>query len=145
MVIQILEDLKGMLPSNAMISQIVFEGANIVLYTKNAEFFIGGSETIREIVSKIKKRIELRPDPTLCMGLEKAEEKIRSIIPKEAGKIDVHFDPPRSVVVIESEKPGLAIGKSGEVLKQIRKDTFFVPIVQRIPAIKSKIIDNIPI
>lgn len=143
MTIKILEEIKGRLPSNAKISHIVFEGANIVLYTKNKEFFFDGITIIKEIVNKIKKRVELRPDPTLSVDLEKAEKIIRKIIPEGAGKIELNFDVPRSIVVIEAEKPGLAIGKSGELLKEIKKKTFFIPIVKRIPAIKSKITSNI--
>ena len=140
---KILEEIKGILPADAKISHIVFEGANVVLYTKNKEFFLNGFNVIKEIVSKVKKRIELRPDPTLCIGLEKAEKEIKKIIPKEAGKIELNFDTSRSVVTIEAEKPGLAIGKAGELLKEIRKRTFLIPIVKRIPAIKSKITSNI--
>ncbi len=143
MVVKILEEIKELLPSNAKISSVLFEGANIVLYTKNRNFFLDSGDTIKTIVGNIKKRVELRPDPSLCMNVEKAEETIKKIIPKEAGKIDLNFDIPRSVVVIEAEKPGLAIGKSGEILKEIKKKTFFVPIVQRIPSINSKIVENI--
>ena len=143
MAIKILQEIKDMLPPNAKISSILFEGANIVLYTKNRDFFLDGGNTVKEIVGSIKKRVELRPDPSLCDDLENAEEKIRKIIPSDAGKIELNFDIPRSVVVIEAEKPGLAIGKSGELLKEIKKQTFFVPLVQRIPAIDSKIVENI--
>jgi len=37
----------------------------------------------------------------------------------------------------------LAIGKAGDLLKQIRKETFWVPLIKRTPAIRSKIIENI--
>jgi KH/beta-lactamase-domain protein len=143
MVIKILEEIKELLPSDAKISSILFEGANIVLYTKNRDFFLKGGSTVKEIVGSIKKRVELRPDPSLCLDIEKAEKKIKEIIPKEAGKIELNFDIPRSVVVIEAEKPGLAIGKAGALLKEIKKQTFFVPTVQRIPALASKIVENI--
>jgi len=77
------------------------------------------------------------------MNLEKAEQEIIKIIPKEAGKIELNFDVQRSAVVIEAEKPGLAIGKSGEILKEIKKKTLFVPVVKRIPSIRSRLIENI--
>lgn len=143
MVIKIVEDIKELLPSNADVSSISFEGANIVIYTNNKEFFLDSNGKIKEIVDHIKKRVELRPDPSLCMNLEKAEEKIKEIMPKEAGKIEIIFDPQRSQVIIEAEKPGIAIGKSGENLKEIKEKTLWVPLVQRIPSIKSKIIENI--
>ncbi len=143
MVIKIVEDIKGMLPDNADVSSISFEGANIVIYTRNKDFFLDSNGIIKKIVGEIKKRVELRPDPSLCLNLEKAEKIIRDAMPEEVGKVEVTFDPQRSQVVIEAEKPGLAIGKSGENLKEIKKKTFWVPLVQRIPSIRSKLIENI--
>ena len=98
---------------------------------------------MKEIVNKIKKRVELRPDPSICMEMEKAEKEIEKLLPKEAGHSEILFDPQRSRVIIEAEKPGLAIGKQGELLKEIKRRTFWVPIVRRKPAIKSTIIENI--
>src|SRR3989344_6925760 len=104
------------LPENK-ISDINFEGANIVLYTKDKDFFLNNSGLIKKIVDDIKKRVELRPDPSITMDMEKAEKEIKDIIPSEAGIDQVLFDPQRSIVVIETEKPGLAIGKQGSFLR----------------------------
>jgi len=141
--IKILEDVKALLPDNAKISQAGFEGANIILYTKNKDFFLNNNGTIREIVNEIKKRVELRPDPSLTMDLEQAEDLIKKLMPKEAGVANIIFDPQRSRVIIEAEKPGLAIGKKGDNLKEIKYKTLWVPLVKRTPAIRSKLIENI--
>ena len=125
------------------ISDSVFEGANIILYTKDKDFFLNQNSTIKDIVNNIKKRIELRPDPSITMDVEKAEDQIRKLIPEEANITQILFDPQRSRVIIESEKPGVAIGKQGEVLRQIKEKTLWVPIVRRAPAIRSKMIENI--
>ncbi|MFP4567944.1 MAG: beta-CASP ribonuclease aCPSF1 [Candidatus Woesearchaeota archaeon] len=125
------------------ISDAVFEGANIVLYTKNEKFVFEGVPIIKKIVNNIKKRIELRPDPELCMEPERAEKIIRKIIGDEAAVDQVLFDPQRSVAIIEAEKPGLAIGKQGENLHKIKEETFWVPIIKRNPLIRSQIIENI--
>ncbi|MBN1646089.1 beta-CASP ribonuclease aCPSF1 [Candidatus Woesearchaeota archaeon] len=125
------------------ISDAVFEGANIVLYTRDIEFFLDDKGRIREIVNKIKKRIELRPDPEKCMDAEKAEKKIRSLIDSEANISQIIFDPQRSIVNIEAEKPGVVIGKQGELLQKIKKETNWVPIIKRTPAIRSQLIENI--
>ncbi len=126
-----------------MISDASFEGANIVLYTKEKEFFLNDSGIIRKIVDMIKKRIELRPDPSITMDQEKAEKAIRESIPAEAGIGNVIFDTQRSRVIIEVEKPGLAIGKQGELLREIKGKTLWVPLIRRTPAIKSPLIESI--
>ncbi len=120
-----------------------FEGANIVLYTDNENFFREGEGQIKKIVDEIKKRIELRADQKILPTKEATEKKIRSIIPEEAEITEILFDAPRSIVVIEAKKPGLVIGKGGSILEEIRKETLWVPQVQRSPAIKSKITENI--
>jgi KH/beta-lactamase-domain protein len=125
------------------ISDAGFEGANIVLYTKDDDFFLTKSPMIKEIVNKLKKRIELRPDPSVTMDMEKAKEVISSMIPEEAAIANIIFDPQRSQVVIEAEKPGLAIGKQGAILREIKAKTMWVPLIKRTPAIRSKIIENI--
>lgn len=125
------------------ISDAGFEGANIVLYTKNKEFFLDNQGMIKKIVDDIKKRVELRPDPSITMEPEKAEKTIRKLIPEEAGVDQIIFDPQRSRVIIEAEKPGLAIGKQGALLRDIRTQTFWVPLIRRTPAIRSKLIENI--
>jgi len=135
------EILKDLPPNN--ISDAVFEGANIVLYTKNKEFFLEDYGMIKEIVNKIKKRIELRPDPSVCMDSEKAQKHIKKVIGEDAGITNIIFDPQRSIVIIEVEKPGIAIGKQGENLQEIKKKTFWIPLIRRTPPIRSQLIENI--
>ncbi|NQU78459.1 beta-CASP ribonuclease aCPSF1 [Candidatus Woesearchaeota archaeon] len=126
-----------------MISDSGFEGANIVLYTKDKEFFLNNKGMIKKMVDQIKKRIELRPDPSICLEVEQAEKTIRDLIPDEAGPGDIIFDTQRSIVIIHAEKPGLVIGKQGELLRAIREKTMWVPLIKRTPAIKSQLIENI--
>jgi len=133
----ITDELKG------QIKEAGFEGANIVLYTDNEKFFKEDNGKIREIVNKIKKRIELRADAKILPDKEKVEKQIREIVPQEAEITNVIFDVQRSIVIIEAKKPGLVIGKQGSLLEQIRKETLWTPQIQRSPVIKSQITENI--
>lgn len=125
------------------VTEAGFEGANIVLYTKDEDFFKTGEGKIKEIVSEIKKRVELRADQKLLMDKEDTEKEIKRIVPEEAEVTDVLFDQQRSIVVIEAKKPGLVIGKQGSILDEIKKATMWTPQVQRSPAIKSQITENV--
>lgn len=138
----ILKEILKFLPADK-VSDSSYEGANIVLYTKDKEFFKNDKGAIRDVVNEFKKRIELRPDPAICGDEDKTKKFIKKTVPEEAGLGDILFDPARSVVIIEAEKPGVAIGKQGTFLREIRENTFWVPQVRRTPAIKSKISDNI--
>lgn len=125
------------------ISDAGFEGANIMLYTKDKDFFLDNRGMIRNIVNKFKKRVELRPDPSICMDTEEAKKKINELIPEEAKAGNIFFDEQRSQVIIETEKPGLAIGKQGSILRELKEKTLWVPLIKRTPAIRSEIIENI--
>lgn len=137
----ILKIIKEELPN--IISDAVFEGANIVLYTQDKEFFRNGEEKIKEVVSKIKKRIELRADKSILASESETEKTIRALVPEEAEVVTIIFDVQRSVVIIEAKKPGLVIGKQGSILSDVRKSTFWIPTVQRSPTIHSKITEKI--
>jgi len=138
----ILKDIQKELPKS-VVSSANFEGANIVLYTDSPNFFLEGESQIKDIVNKIKKRIELRAESKLLESQEKTEKIIREVIPAEAEITNILFDTQRAIVVIESKKPGLVIGKDGNLLKEIKQKSFWIPIVQRSPAIDSKITENI--
>jgi len=139
--VDILKDILKELPN--VVASANFEGANIVLYTNDKNFFLTGEEQVRRVVDRIKKRIELRADESLLMGQEKTEDFIRGLIPKEAEIVNIIFDVQRSIVITEVKKPGLAIGKKGEILHDIRSETFWTPQIQRSPAIESKITEAI--
>jgi uncharacterized protein len=109
---KIMKEIMSMLEEDK-ISAAAFEGANIVLYTKDKDYFFDNEGSIKRVVDAIKKRVELRPDPAITMDQEKAEEAIKGILPEEAGVDKILFDAQRSIVTIEAEKPGLAIGKQG--------------------------------
>ncbi|MBW2995656.1 beta-CASP ribonuclease aCPSF1 [Candidatus Woesearchaeota archaeon] len=138
----IIKEIVSLLPEDR-ISDAGYEGANIVLYTKDKDYFLDNKGTIKKAVDEFKKRIELRPDPKVCLDQEKTRKILEKLLPKEVGLTNIIFDSQRSIVVIEVDKPGLAIGKKGTILSDIREKTFWVPVIQRTPAIKSEIIENI--
>lgn len=138
----ILKEILKKVPKDK-ISDAGFEAANIVLYTKDKEFFLDNKGVIKAAVDEFKKRIELRPDPAINLDMEKAKKKIKSLIPSEAGVQEIIFDPHRSIVIIHVDKPGLAIGKQGSILRDIRKETMWVPLIKRMPPIRSKLIESI--
>jgi KH/beta-lactamase-domain protein len=140
--VDILKEIIKVLPEGK-ISEATFEAANIVLYTKNKEYFLNNEGTIKKAVNQFKKRIELRPDPSISLGIEETEKVIKETLPKESEIKEIIFDPPRSVVIIHVEKPGLAIGKQGDLLKQVKAKTFWVPLIKRMPPIRSKLIESI--
>jgi hypothetical protein len=139
---EILEKVKSSLPAEA-ISRIELEGSEIIVYTKDRDFFLTYEDAVRKAVEQLKKRIEIRPESNLTTDQEAAKKKIKEIVPEDAKIKDVYFEPERSLVIIAAEKPGLVIGRGGETFRRIRGETFWVPRIERVPPIKSDIIDGI--
>ena len=137
----ILKSIKEELPN--IIDDAAFEGANIVLYTRDKEFFKTSETKIRAIVDKIKKRIELRAEQSILASEADTEKTIRALVPEEAEIMNIIFDIQRSSLIIEAKKPGLVIGKQGAILNDIRKSTMWTPSVRRSPTIQSKITEKI--
>jgi KH/beta-lactamase-domain protein len=138
----IIKEILAKLPAGK-VSEAAFEGANIVLYTKDKDFFLNNEGLIKKVVDEFKKRIELRPDPAITMDMEDAKKEITRILPEDAKVSNIIFDPQRSQVVIEAEKPGLAIGKQGSMLREIREKVMWVPLIKRTATIKAQLIENI--
>ncbi len=138
-----LEQLKKELPEKAEVEDITLEGSEIVILTKNPDFFRKNSHFIKETVDKFKKRVEIRSHPSVLMDQEEAEEKIKEIVPEEADIKNIIFLTEMSRVIIEARKLGLVIGKNGSTLHEIKNKTKWTPKIERMPVIKSQITDII--
>ena len=140
---KIIDEILDKLPRDAKISCTKYEGANIILYTKSKIFFENGGDIVYKLVEDFKKRIELRADSSIRVSEEKAEKEIKKLIPKEAGLSKIAPLGNRGIIILEARKPGVAIGKKGDKLREIRNKTKWVPIIKRKPEIKSELIRNI--
>jgi len=139
---EIIEKVKSSLPES-LVNRIELEGCEIIIYTKDKLFFLDASEQVRDVVSELKKRIDVRPDISLSLSTEETEKKIREIIPEEALIKEIRFQPDRSIVIINAGKPGLVIGRGGESFKKIKEETLWVPRIERTPEIKSQVVRSI--
>jgi KH/beta-lactamase-domain protein len=131
------------IPAEIGITRIEFEGPRLAIYTKKPEILLEQSQIIGEIASHIKKRIVVRSDPSVRSNEIEAERFIEEIISSEAGLVQSYFDLTKGEVVLEVEKPGVAIGKSGSNLLEIVKKTHWSPRIVRSPPIPSITIKQI--
>lgn len=128
------------LPKESELTKIEIEGPQVVLYLKNMAAFCNDENLITRIASHIRKKVLLRSDSAVLMPPEKALEKIRMLVPKDAGIVDIKFDSVFNEVIIEAMKPGVVIGKNGMVLKSIILETAWSPKVLRAPTSPSEVI-----
>jgi KH/beta-lactamase-domain protein len=135
--------VKKLLPPKIEVSKIDFEGPIVVIYTKSLEEFADNSEIVKQLAQGLRRRVAIRPDPSLLVDLDQAETEIRHIIPEEAQITDIYFERDTGEVTIEALSPGLAIGKHGSILNEIKKRIGWAPKVVRTPPIPSKTIKEI--
>ncbi|PSQ44441.1 beta-CASP ribonuclease aCPSF1, partial [Halobacteriales archaeon QS_9_68_42] len=83
-----LEDIKETIasevPNDVSVSDVKYEGPELVVYTRDPKRFAGDGDLIRRLASQLRKRITVRPDPDVLSRPGEARDRIREIIPDEA-------------------------------------------------------------
>jgi hypothetical protein len=130
------------IPPEVGITRIEFEGPRLAIYCQKPEILQERSYIVGEIAGIIKKRIVIRSDPSVRAPELQSEAIITDIL-DEAGLVQAYFDPALGEVVLEVEKPGVAIGKNGENILEIVKRTHWSPNFVRSPPIPSMTIKQI--
>ncbi|MHA1904960.1 MAG: beta-CASP ribonuclease aCPSF1 [Candidatus Thorarchaeota archaeon] len=141
--VDIREVVKKALPRSAAISSVEYEGPEIAIYSKAPKILHDDGDRIKALARKMRKRIVVRSSPEVRLSHEDAEKTVRELVPEEAEITSVDFDDSRGEVIIEAQKPGLVIGRSGTTLREITRQTFWRPSVMRTPPIESKLIKQI--
>ncbi|MDR9380781.1 MAG: beta-CASP ribonuclease aCPSF1 [Natronomonas sp.] len=130
-------------PNNISVSEVTYEGPELVVYTRDPKKFASDGDLIRRLASKLRKRITVRPDPEVLAPPSEARERIMNVIPEEAGVSDLDFHADTGEVVIEAQKPGMVIGRHGSTLREITQKVGWTPEVVRTPPIESSTVSNV--
>ncbi len=137
------DQVKKIVPSEVDISSIEFEGPVVVIYTQDMEKFASNNDIVRQLAQGLRRRVTIRPDPSMLADPEAVENRLREIIPEDAQITDIYFEHDTGEVSIEAIAPGLVIGKHGSVLNEIKKEIGWAPKVVRAPPIPSKTVSEI--
>src|SRR5947208_17011667 len=92
--------VKKVVPDHVEITQVDFEGPTIVIYTKNMEVFAESNDVVRQIAQQLRRRIVVRPDPSLLASQEEAEKVVREVSPAEAHSTRIYFETETGEVTI---------------------------------------------
>ena len=117
------EEVMRLLPKDLSITSIEFEGPLVVIYTQDFDKFSENTNITKVLATNLRKRFEVRPDPKTLEATDEVEEKIRKLIPEEAEVTGLFFDYDTGVVTVEAINPGAIIGKGGQVLNDLKKET----------------------
>ncbi|PTD93750.1 beta-CASP ribonuclease aCPSF1 [archaeon SCG-AAA382B04] len=136
---QIVEEV----PRNITISDVDFEGPEVVIYTKDPREFAEDGDMVRDLAKKLRKRVTVRPDSNVLEKPEKSKKKIKEIVPQDAGIEEIYFDSEFGEATVEAKKPGLVIGKYGSTLREITKNIGWTIKVIRTPPIEAPIVESV--
>ena len=120
------------------ITEIDYEGPNIVVYTKDEVLFSRRDDLARQIAMEIRRRILIRPDPSIMEDEDRAREKISAIIPESAGLKDIYFESDTGEVVIEADEPSAVMARDTDFIQRIKGETKWSPRLVRAPPIYSR-------
>jgi len=135
------EKINNKVPAGITVSEVEFEGPELVIYTDDTKKFADQADLIRVLARDLRKRIVVRPN--ILEDPEQVAGKIRAVVPDNAGISDLFFDPETGEVLIEAEKPGVVIGKNGVTLRDITKEIGWTPKVVRTPPIESATVKQV--
>ncbi len=137
------QDVKKLVPSDMKITSIGFEGPLVVVYTNDYEKFSADDSLARTIAQSIHRRVDIRPDPSTLEDPNKVEAKIREMIPEKAEIFDINFVEETGQAIIEAINPSEVVGKEGQLLTELRKETGWNIKVMRAPPIPSKTVADV--
>lgn len=135
------QTINSKVPKGVEVTDIEFEGPEMVIYTDNPEKFATEQDLIKNLARELRKRIVVRPN--ILGDTEIAYDMIKKVVPESAGITDIFFDTDTGEVLIEAEKPGLVIGKNGQTLRDITMKTGWTPKASRTPPIPSTTIKQV--
>ena len=81
----LLDVVKEILPKEAGLVKVEFEGPDVAIYVKNVAAIYGNEQVIRSVSATIKKKLIVRSDASGLKDPEETRAKILEIVPKEAG------------------------------------------------------------
>ncbi|HJJ55133.1 MAG TPA: KH domain-containing protein, partial [Methanocorpusculum sp.] len=129
------ETINKKVPRGVEVTDVEYEGPEMVIYTDNPEKFAAEQDLIKTLARNLRKRIVVRPNR--LGDTEIAYDMVKKVVPENAGITDIFFDTDTGEMLIEAEKPGIVIGKNGSMLRDITMKTGWTPKVVRTPPIPS--------
>ncbi len=115
------------------------EAGSISIITKQPSAFIGSGDSLTvQIAKSIKRRVVIRPHPSILCDESAIHQAITKFIPTEVGVINTWLDPALSEVILECDDPSTAVGPKGINIQSLRDEIGWLVKVVRAPAIASR-------
>jgi len=138
-IVHIRSTILSMIPPEAGVSRLEFEGPEIAIYVRNPQFLESNSGVLLQIAKAVKKRLVVRTDPSIRKDKKVAEQIIRSILHPEVGVDDIMFDDVLGEVVIKVRD----VKKASNYANRILVETGWRPKIIRSPPMRSRTYEEV--
>ncbi|MDP6149267.1 MAG: beta-CASP ribonuclease aCPSF1, partial [Candidatus Thalassarchaeaceae archaeon] len=119
--------------------EVDLEAGSIAIITPQPEAFGGSGQSLTVKIAKdVKRRVIIRPHPSILADEETVRQKVNEIIPPEAEVRNVWLDPALSEVTLECDDPAAAVGPKGVHVKSLRDEVGWLISIDRAPAFESR-------
>jgi len=137
------EQVQGLVPDGVTISDVSYEGPEVIIRTKNPKELLSHNGLVQEIAQELNKRVTIRPDTSTLPSAREARGRVEDIIPEQAGITNIEFYEDLGEVLIEAENPELVVGPKAQNLHKITQDTGWTPEVLRTPPLDSSTVTSV--
>ena len=116
------------------------EAGSISIITKEPASFggAGGNSLTVKIAKAIRRRVVIRPHPSMLSTEDEVNDAVSRILPEEAQVRRIWLDPALSEVTIEADDPKSAVGQKGSNIQQLRNEIGWLVNIVRAPARESR-------
>ena len=139
----IMGTILSIIPPEASITRVEYEGPRIALYTKNFRYIQEHADIISNIVNSVKRRVVVRTDKSIRKAEDEANQIISSSIPKEAEVATVFFDDATGEVTVEAKNPSILAPEAGFNSTDLVDKIGWRVRIKKAPHIQSQSLQNI--
>lgn len=120
------EKIIKMLPGEARVTRIEFEGPHVTIYSLNPGYIMSNSDLVKALAKELKKHIIIKGDEKARVPKDEAERVIKKVVTDGGNEVDkIYFNDQLGDVYIYLKRPQLIKGLE----KVILSETGWRPIV----------------
>ena len=120
------EKIIKMLPGEARVTRIEFEGPHVTIYSLNPGYIMSNSDLVKALAKELKKHIIIKGDEKARVPKDEAERVIKKVVTDGGNEVDkIYFNDQLGDVYVYLKRPQLIKGLE----KVILSETGWRPIV----------------
>jgi Predicted metal-dependent RNase, consists of a metallo-beta-lactamase domain and an RNA-binding KH domain len=105
------EKIIKMLPGEARVTRIEFEGPHVTIYSLNPGYIMSNSDLVKALAKELKKHIIIKGDEKARLPKDEAERVIKKVVTDGGNEVDkIYFNDQLGDVYVYLKRPQLIKG-----------------------------------